>query len=88
MDNDDTSEPGDTWLVYWESDNGNSWQTPWVGVSSNPIADGGWNAWTATPAGDWPGADPIPEPVSLAFLAMSALMLPKRRTGRVREKHL
>ena len=79
IDNDDTYEPGDTWLVYWESDDGNHWDTPWVGVSANPISDGGWNAWTATPAGSWPGDAPIPEPASACLLAAGAIMMLKRR---------
>jgi len=75
IDNDDTYEPGDTWLIYWESCDGNHWDTCWYGVSSNPVLDGGWNGWTASPAGTWPGSAPIPEPVTVSILAAGTLML-------------
>jgi len=79
IDNDDTSEPGDTWLTYWESNDGNHWDTPWVGASANPISNGVWNGWTATPAGTWPGEAPIPEPASACLLVAGAMAMLKRR---------
>ena len=79
MDNDDTSEPGDTWLVYWDSIDGNHWSVPWTGISSNPVADGSWNGWTATPTDNWPGQQPIPEPTTLLVLVAGALGLAVRK---------
>jgi len=82
IDNDSTSAPGDTWLVYWASTDGNHWSTPPAGVSSNVIGDGDWNGWTATAAGQWPGAAPVPEPATLAIISIGALAMLKRRRGR------
>lgn len=79
IDNDDTSEVGDTWLVYWDSTDGNDWAASFSGVSDAAVSDGVWNGWTATPAGTWPGDAPIPEPVTIVTLAVGAAVMVMRR---------
>ena len=73
--------PGDTWVVYWESTDGNAWMLADYGVSGNAVGDGGWNGWTVMDVDNdmWPGSPPVPEPATLVLLGMGGAMVMRCR---------
>ncbi|MDH7601094.1 MAG: hypothetical protein QHI38_02995 [Armatimonadota bacterium] len=57
------------WWEYWNSADGETWASSWVGCSDRVLADGAWDGWTFSPP--WPeqGTPPkvplVPEPSTL-----------------------
>ncbi len=76
------AEPGDTFLSYWVSTDGNNWSTTFTGVAGTALNDGDWNAWTVYDGYNeaWPGDAPsAPEPATIALMGIGAAGILVRR---------
>jgi len=72
------------WWAYFISTDGQSWADPGEGFATRELTNGAWDAWAHQPTGDWPPAHvpttPIPEPVTIALLALGGLILRRGKT--------
>ncbi|MCX5634463.1 MAG: hypothetical protein NTW55_01280 [Planctomycetota bacterium] len=72
--------PGD-WWVYFTSTDGASWTDASVGFADRVLSNGSWDGWAVQTTDTWPPAHqpttPVPEPVTLMFLGIGALLIIK-----------
>lgn len=75
------------WWEYWNSVDGETWSSSWVGCADRVLADGAWDGWTFSPP--WPaqGAPPkvplVPEPSTLGgafpIIGLAVIRLLRRK---------
>jgi len=72
--------PGD-WWGYFTSTDGAGWTDASVGFSDRVLSNGSWDGWAVQTTDAWPPAHqpttPVPEPVTLIFLGIGALLIIK-----------
>lgn len=77
---------GDGWMSFWNSGDGESWNTNNFSVFDQPLIDGDWsgaNPEVSPPNWSWPGPAPtvplVPEPASIGLLLGGVTLLRSRR---------